>query len=313
MTPVCANLYRSLAFATMWLAVMALALGPSHVALAQDNNMGDCAANENANAERCSLAADLTPETPPFKLDWVPLKAVPEPLRDRQCLNCKGAYIDPLAQENTSAPLEKENIRAVANSTQMQGNEIIMTGEANAMQGYRRMRSDEVLIDRTDDSSILTGNITLREPNLLLQGDNAEIYSRTGEAVVHNSQFVFHREHMRGSADTLERDFDGLIHVHNGTLTYCPPGENDWVVLAKDMEFNLEEGLATLHHAKVEVEGVPVFYSPWLRIPLDDRRRTGVLWPNFGNDSSGGLDISCLLYTSPSPRDRTRSRMPSSA
>ena len=27
----------------------------------------------------------------------------------------------------------------------------------------------------------------------------------------------------------------------------------------------------------------------------------------------GGPDIACLLYTSPSPRDRTRSRMPSSA
>ena len=27
----------------------------------------------------------------------------------------------------------------------------------------------------------------------------------------------------------------------------------------------------------------------------------------------GTLDITCLLYTSPSPRDRTRSRMPSSA
>ena len=26
-----------------------------------------------------------------------------------------------------------------------------------------------------------------------------------------------------------------------------------------------------------------------------------------------GLDKNCLLYTSPSPRDRTRSRMPSSA
>ena len=26
-----------------------------------------------------------------------------------------------------------------------------------------------------------------------------------------------------------------------------------------------------------------------------------------------GMDITCLLYTSPSPRDRTRSRMPSSA
>ncbi len=263
--------------------------------------MGDCAANENANAERCSLTAESTTETPPFALDWVPLEAVPESLHDRQCLNCKGTYIDPLAQENTSAPLEKENIRALANSTQMQGNEIIMTGEANAVQGYRHMRSDEVLIDRADDSSILTGNITLREPNLLLLGDSAEIYSKTGEAVVYNSQFVFHREHMRGSADILERDFDGLIHVHNGTLTYCPPGENDWVVLAKDMEFNLEEGLATLHHARVEVEGVPVFYSPWLRIPLDDRRRTGVLWPDFGNDSSGGLDISAPIYINLAP------------
>ena len=27
----------------------------------------------------------------------------------------------------------------------------------------------------------------------------------------------------------------------------------------------------------------------------------------------GGYDKACLLYTSPSPRDRTRSRMPSSA
>ena len=31
--------------------------------------------------------------------------------------------------------------------------------------------------------------------------------------------------------------------------------------------------------------------------------------PDFGF----GLDVTCLLYTSPSPRDRTRSRMPSSA
>ena len=31
------------------------------------------------------------------------------------------------------------------------------------------------------------------------------------------------------------------------------------------------------------------------------------------NTHKAGLDHICLLYTSPSPRDRTRSRMPSSA
>ena len=38
-------------------------------------------------------------------------------------------------------------------------------------------------------------------------------------------------------------------------------------------------------------------------------RRLQIIFDNYVNDESSG----CLLYTSPSPRDRTRSRMPSSA
>ena len=33
----------------------------------------------------------------------------------------------------------------------------------------------------------------------------------------------------------------------------------------------------------------------------------------YNKKMKGAYDIGCLLYTSPSPRDRTRSRMPSSA
>ena len=36
-------------------------------------------------------------------------------------------------------------------------------------------------------------------------------------------------------------------------------------------------------------------------------------WYRLGLDQHGLMDDLCLLYTSPSPRDRTRSRMPSSA
>ena len=46
---------------------------------------------------------------------------------------------------------------------------------------------------------------------------------------------------------------------------------------------------------------MPVFYTPWLRFPLDDRRRTGFLWPDFGNDSTGGLDITVPFYINLAP------------
>ena len=45
-------------------------------------------------------------------------------------------------------------------------------------------------------------------------------------------------------------------------------------------------------------------------IETDYRLRAAVL-ETISEKTS--LDICCLLYTSPSPRDRTRSRMPSSA
>ena len=43
---------------------------------------------------------------------------------------------------------------------------------------------------------------------------------------------------------------------------------------------------------------------------LEDAKRVALVFLQIPHDSEL---ISCLLYTSPSPRDRTRSRMPSSA
>ena len=39
----------------------------------------------------------------------------------------------------------------------------------------------------------------------------------------------------------------------------------------------------------------------------------GRLFPSCSMTATEGMSVICLLYTSPSPRDRTRSRMPSSA
>ena len=47
-------------------------------------------------------------------------------------------------------------------------------------------------------------------------------------------------------------------------------------------------------------------YTEWLQDWLHSRGRTEDL-------VLSGFTLGCLLYTSPSPRDRTRSRMPSSA
>ena len=55
----------------------------------------------------------------------------------------------------------------------------------------------------------------------------------------------------------------------------------------------------------------------YLTLKDEDAQISGVIWRSKAArlkfDPQDGLDIFCLLYTSPSPRDATLSRMPSSA
>ena len=62
------------------------------------------------------------------------------------------------------------------------------------------------------------------------------------------------------------------------------------------------------------LRGLPDRHARWLRSQGADLDGAGLVLPVPGED--GALEavyFSCLLYTSPSPRDKRQSRMPSSA
>lgn len=250
-----------------------------------------------AAAQDSDEAADLRS----YPLDWVPEYEVPEWLRDRECRSCGGRYIDPLAGSDTDTAPEESDLNASANSTELQGDEVYLHGGVAVRQGYRQLQGQEAYYNRSDSTGTVTGGITFREPGILLQGQEASFSSETGEADIVNSQFVLHQQHMRGAADRLRRDAEGRIQVEDGQLTYCAPGDKDWAISAEHMELDLDEGLGTAKGAKIELGGVPVIYLPWLRFPLDDRRRTGFLWPEIGSGTRGGLDIAAPVYFNLAP------------
>jgi LPS-assembly protein len=284
---------------TAYLATLLTCTALSLPSLAQDTKGNECAANEKNTGGDCSAPIIATADEHP--LDWAPLYAVPPELRDAQCQRCEGSYLDPLADEDRNVRLEEIPIEATANSSEVRGDTIMLEGGIEVIQGYRRLRSDRASIDQLKQSGEMTGNVSLREPGILLLGERAEIYARTGEATIENSQFVLHEQHMRGSAENLLRDSEGKIYINDGSFSFCAPGENDWAIGANQMELDLDEGLGTLRGAKIRLGGVPVFYTPWMQIPLDDRRRTGFLWPDIGSDSQGGVDIAVPVYLNIAP------------
>ena len=235
------------------------------------------------------------------QLDWSPIEAVPEELQNEKCQICEGRYMDPLAGTEQDHTLEEEDIEASATSAEMSASEVLLSGGVILQQGNRTLQGDEVTVDRNTESGTLSGNIVIREPGLLLRGAHAEFSSENGEAVVTDSQFVLHQQHVRGTAEILRRDGDGLIHIEDGGLSYCPPDNNDWAISADNIELNLDEGVGTAKGARIKVKDTTVFYFPWMSFPLDDRRKTGFLWPEIGSDSKGGLNITTPIYVNLAP------------
>jgi LPS-assembly protein len=266
---------------------------------AQDNSAGGCAVNAEGQQGDCPIREIAVPPSHPF--DWTPVQAVPPELRDRACVNCGGRYTDPLAGADRKVPPELANIEATAANSELEGTMIRLSGGVAVKQGYRRLSGDSAVIDRQQRAGQLTGNITFREPGLLLRGSHAEVFSRSGEARISDSQFVMHEQHLRGTAEALRRDSAGILHVEQGSMSYCAPGDRDWAIRASEMELDLEEGLGTAYGAKLDLAGVPVLYIPWMQFPLDDRRRTGLLWPDIGSDTRGGLDVAVPVYFNLAP------------
>ena len=99
--------------------------------------------------------------------------------------------------------------------------------------------------------------------------------------------------------ETDEKRTKMIQEKHLFSEQLIPHIKNKIVVLLDD---SIVRG-ATMEHL---VHSFREFYQPaevHLRIPSPP-----IVAPCFY-----GINIACLLYTSPSPRDRTRSRMPSSA
>ena len=51
----------------------------------------------------------------------------------------------------------------------------------------------------------------------------------------------------------------------------------------------------------VKLKGVPIFYSPWLRVPASADRQTGFLFPNAGYSGDEGVDLAMPFYLNLAP------------
>lgn len=214
---------------------------------------------------------------------------------------CHGYYKPiPLPKGNVSGPIEiTSDTVYVTKSTS------IFNGNVIATQGQRAIYADKatVLHNKKGDLEEINaiGHVKLMQPGLRVDGTKATAYILQKREVVDGAVYRIYDKHARGTAKQATIIDNNKLLLKSASYTTCAPESNAWYLYAGTTMIDKETGRGQAWNAAFFAKDIPIFYFPYVNFPIDKRRQTGFLQPEFENSSLNGKTLVMPFYWNMAP------------
>ncbi|HET8711462.1 MAG TPA: LPS assembly protein LptD, partial [Spongiibacteraceae bacterium] len=214
---------------------------------------------------------------------------------------CAGVYVEP-PQDWADSDKSPKGLPAHATATHVewQGDTVKMDGSVTVTQGNTKLTADRAEMKRSSSQLNLYGNVVMQQPHLKVTGSNADMTTDNNFGHVVNAQMLDYKAGIRVSANKLTRRKEDVVELDRAIYTRCPPDSEDWSLDSNHIRLNQTTGRGEAGGTVIRVADTPVFYTPYMNFPIDDRRQTGFLWPILGKSSSG-FDVAVPYYLNLAP------------
>ncbi|NOI99126.1 LPS assembly protein LptD [Vibrio kanaloae] len=208
-----------------------------------------------------------------------------------QCL------IEPAAENETQLPAHVESDRLEA----INGDKAIYSGDVKVTQGNKTILADNVTLHQQENIVVAEGNVNFSDGQIKSVSDRATNNLTTDEMTLENTDYEFLCEPGRGNAVYVSKTGKAVYEIEDGSITSCPIGDNAWRLRASSISVDQDEEQATFYNPRFEIQSVPVFYLPYLTVPVGDTRKTGFLYPTVSYGSSDGFEAEVPVYWNLAP------------
>ncbi|MEZ9998996.1 LPS assembly protein LptD [Vibrio lentus] len=208
-----------------------------------------------------------------------------------QCL------IEPAAENETQLPAHVESDRLEA----INGDKAIYSGDVRVTQGNKTILADNVTLHQQENIVVAEGNVNFSDGQIKSISDKATNNLTTDEMTLENTDYEFLCEPGRGDAVYIAKTGKAVYEIEDGSITSCPIGDNAWRLRASSIDVDQDEEQATFYNPRFEIQSVPVFYLPYLTVPIGDTRKTGFLYPTVSYGSSDGFEAEIPVYWNLAP------------
>jgi LPS-assembly protein len=182
------------------------------------------------------------------------------------------------------------------------GLEVTATGSVEFRQGEFAILADYLKLNREFGRLEASGGVRLQDGDDYFSGPSLRFDTANHTGTLEKPSFLMRRRQTaRGGAERIEFLARGRYRLGDAHFTTCEPGNDDWRLEASELylDYFEEEGVA--HGARLRFLGAPILGSPYFSFPLNNRRRSGLLAPQYAQTSNRGAELELPFYWNIAP------------
>lgn len=160
------------------------------------------------------------------------------------------------------------------------------------------IKADWIAYDVENNTIKARGNISIADgtDRLMAESGTFDLNKETGtfsKATILRDKLDLHLE-----GESITKTGVNSYSITDGWVVTCKVEDEvtpPWSFAAAETKVTQGE-YATLKHATFRIKDVPVFYSPWLMVPVGNTRQTGLLFPEISTSKYGGFAFNIPLF-----------------
>lgn len=176
-----------------------------------------------------------------------------------------------------------------------------LEGKAQLRQLDLFLHAQKITYDSETTDFEAQGPLTYQDRSLLLSADHARGNTELETCTLEGVRYQLIQARGNGIAQVAVAHDADHATLKGASYSTCNPGQQQWAFAARELDLDRAEGVGRARDVTLRIHNVPVFWFPYLRFPLDDRRVSGLLYPEIGFGSRRGFDYAQPIYLNLAP------------
>ena len=182
------------------------------------------------------------------------------------------------------------------------GLEVTAQGGVEFRQGETSVYTEYLKFNREFGRLEAEGGVRLGQGADRFNGTRLQYNTTDHTGVLEDPSFLMRRKQTaRGGAERIEFLGPNRFRLSGAHFTTCEPGNDDWRIEARQLDLDYDEEHAVARGARLRFLDTTILGTPYFSFPLNNRRRSGILAPQFSQNSLRGAELGLPFYWNIAP------------